>query len=238
MLAWAIALGAAAPAHALPLRPLGAKGHLGNERLSNETTLTRFARPNRRTTIRATPGYHKRAVGKLHFYTEERYDEVYIALQTRRVNGESWVQIRIPGRPNGRKGWVPRWGLQAFRVVHTRLEINRHTLRAKLFDDGRVIWRSPVGVGKPGTPTPAGHFWIRERTKFGPAGGPYGPFAFGTANYSVLSDWPHGGVIGIHGTNQPSLIPGRPSHGCIRVPNAKIVKLAKLMPVGTPLVIY
>jgi len=50
----------------------------------------------------------------------------------------------------------------------------------------------------------------------------------------VLSDWPGGGVVGIHGTNQPQLIPGRPSHGCIRVPNAAIKRLWQLMPIGTP----
>ena len=65
-------------------------------------------------------------------------------------------------------------------------------------------------------------------------GGSFGPWAFGTGAYSVLSEWPGGGVIGIHGTNQPWLIPGRPSHGCIRVPNGAIVRLARLMPVGTP----
>jgi len=50
----------------------------------------------------------------------------------------------------------------------------------------------------------------------------------------VLSDWPGGGVIGIHGTDEPQLIPGRPSHGCVRVPNAAITRLHTLMPVGTP----
>jgi lipoprotein-anchoring transpeptidase ErfK/SrfK len=44
-------------------------------------------------------------------------------------------------------------------------------------------------------------------------------------------------VVGIHGTNEPGLIPGRSSHGCVRVPNQAIVKLAHLMPVGTPLLI-
>jgi lipoprotein-anchoring transpeptidase ErfK/SrfK len=62
----------------------------------------------------------------------------------------------------------------------------------------------------------------------------YGPWAFGTSAYSVLSDWPGGGVVGIHGTDQPELIPGRPSHGCIRVPNRDIHRLARLMPIGTP----
>ena len=58
--------------------------------------------------------------------------------------------------------------------------------------------------------------------------------AFGTSAYSKLSDWPGGGVVGIHGTNEPGLIPGRPSHGCIRVRNRDIVRLGRLMPIGTP----
>lgn len=56
---------------------------------------------------------------------------------------------------------------------------------------------------------------------------------FGTSDYSVLTDWPGGGVIGIHGTNQPALIPGRPSHGCIRVRNPELRELWDLMPIGT-----
>ena len=38
----------------------------------------------------------------------------------------------------------------------------------------------------------------------------------------------------LHGTNQPGLIPGRPSHGCVRVTNRSIRRLAHLMPIGTP----
>jgi lipoprotein-anchoring transpeptidase ErfK/SrfK len=53
----------------------------------------------------------------------------------------------------------------------------------------------------------------------------------------VLTDWPGGGFIGIHGTNAPGLIPGHISHGCIRVRNANVLRLARLMPVGTPLTI-
>ncbi|HEY8763118.1 MAG TPA: L,D-transpeptidase, partial [Solirubrobacteraceae bacterium] len=68
-------------------------------------------------------------------------------------------------------------------------------------------------------------------------GGLYGPVAFGSSDYSVLSDWPGGGVIGIHGTNEPFLIPGRPSHGCIRVQNPAVAQLWRLMPIGTPLLI-
>ena len=61
--------------------------------------------------------------------------------------------------------------------------------------------------------------------------------AFGSSDYSVLSEWPGGGVIGIHGTDEPSLIPGRPSHGCIRLRNAEARRLFPLLPIGTPLLI-
>jgi lipoprotein-anchoring transpeptidase ErfK/SrfK len=118
------------------------------------------------------------------------------------------------------------------------LRVDRRALRATLYKSGRRIWSSRIGVGKPGTPTPAGHFWIRSRLRAMGGGTIYGPWAFGTAAYSVLSDWPGGGVIGIHGTNEPALIPGRPSHGCIRIPNKKIAQLYRLAPRGTPIWIH
>ena len=42
-------------------------------------------------------------------------------------------------------------------------------------------------------------------------------------------------MIGIHGTNQPGLIPGAVSHGCVRVSNGRIAHLDRVMPLGTPL---
>jgi lipoprotein-anchoring transpeptidase ErfK/SrfK len=62
--------------------------------------------------------------------------------------------------------------------------------------------------------------------------------AFGTSARSPqATDWPAGGFVGIHGTDQPDLIPGRISHGCIRLRNPDIVRLGHLMPVGTPITI-
>ena len=175
---------------------------------------------------------------RLRFLTEDGRLEPYLLLSSYvdRKRRE-WIRVRLPMRPNGRTGWVPRRALGRFHRVRTRLRINRTTLRATLYRRGREVWRSPVGVGKPGTPTPAGRFYIRERLRLNGGGGIYGPLAFGTSAYSSLSDWPGGGVVGIHGTNQPELIPGRPSHGCVRLPNPAILRLGKLMPIGTPVLI-
>jgi hypothetical protein len=226
----------AAAADKAPLRPAGDQSPLGDERLSNETTITRWAHTNLLGAIRSRPEHGAKAVGSLRWNTEDGYPEVYVVLRSRLdENKRAWLQIRIPGRPNGRKGWVREQQLSNLKTIRTHLTIDRGRLKATLRKRGKTIWTSRIGVGKPGTPTPRGRFWIRERLS-NLGGSPiYGPWAFGTSAYSdSLTDWPGGGVVGIHGTNQPELIPGRPSHGCIRVPNWNISKLAKLMPVGTP----
>jgi L,D-transpeptidase catalytic domain len=228
----ALASPATAPA---AVRPPDARGPLGNERLSNETTVTRWAHAARRAAVRSAPRRSARRLTTLRFWTEDRRPEVYLALSSRRVDGGAWVRIRVPGRPNGRTGWVPEAALGALHVVRTRFVVDHRTLRATLYRDGRRIWRAPIGVGTPNTPTPKGRFYIRELLRA--PGGVYGPWAFGTSAYSSLSDWPGGGVVGVHGTDQPGLLPGRPSHGCIRVRNAAISRLAKLMPIGTPVYI-
>lgn len=204
-------------------------------KLSNEQTTTMWAHPGSTSLIRYSPSRKSHAFRRLHLMTEDGFPEIYVALaKTVDQYGTQWVKIRVPMRPNGRTGWVPRDALGRFETVHTQLIVDRHKLRATLYRSGHKIWSSPVGVGRPSMPTPAGQFYVRERIKALQGGTIYGPYAFGTSDYSTLSDWPGGGVVGIHGTNEPQLIPGRPSHGCIRVPNNKVTQLWHLMPLGTP----
>lgn len=227
------ALVAAAPA-AAKHDPDPFTGH--NKRLSNERTFTRWAHPQTPARIRYVPRYSSRSFARLRFLTEDREAEAYVVLRSRVDSREhTWLKIRVPMRPNGRVGWVPREALGPLYLVRTRLVIDRRSLRATLFRRGRRIWAAPIGVGRPSTPTPAGRFYIRERLRGLGDGDTYGPWAFGTSAYSPgLTDWPGGGVIGIHGTNRPELVPGRPSHGCVRVRNGPIRRLARLLPIGTP----
>lgn len=218
------------------VRPPGLPTPFGNEQLSNETTITRWANNLFAGAIYRDPSAKSRVVGRLRRFTEDREFEIYLILASRvDSKGQTWMRVRIPKRPNGGTGWTKADNLGQVKLVRTKLRINRKTLRATLYKRGKVIWSSRIGVGKPGTPTPAGRFYVRERLRNLGGKGVYGPWAFGTSAYSSLSDWPRGGVVGIHGTNQPRLIPGRPSHGCVRVPNNKIRQLARLMPLGTPI---
>jgi hypothetical protein len=206
-------------------------------RLSNERSRSRWAFVVRRTTARRRPTRRSRPLRRLGTWTEDRTPELVLALEQRRMrSGEWWVRVRLPMRPNNRTGWVPRGALGRYRVVTTSLRIDRGRMRATLFRRGRPVWRSAIGVGEPQWPTPAGRYYVRERLVPVDRGGIYGVFAFGTSAYSaVLTDWPGGGVIGIHGTNQPGILPGRVSHGCVRVPNDRIARLRRLMPLGTPI---
>ncbi len=208
------------------------------ERLADETTVTHWAGATLRGQVYAQPSVTSPRVGRLRLLTEDGFPEVYVLLAQRQdAAGVPWVRLRLPQRPNGVTGWVRRAALGPFNLVRTRLVVNRRTLRITLFERGRRRFRAPVGVGAPGTPTPKGSFWIREKFRVG-GNSLYGTRAMGTAAYSdVLTDWPGGGIIGIHGTNQPGLIPGRPSHGCIRVRNRDIERLYDLTPIGTPLLI-
>jgi lipoprotein-anchoring transpeptidase ErfK/SrfK len=100
--------------------------------------------------------------------------------------------------------------------------------------DGRVLFRAPVAVGAAGAPTPLGRgFYVQWR--YDPGDAFYGPLALETSAYASITDWPGGGVVGIHGTSMPWLIGQAVSHGCIRMRNADVVRLGRLAPPGTPL---
>ena len=234
-LAFALLVAFALPASASAGSPPAVDGSV---RISNERTLTRWAHPVEAAPIRRMPRQGARRIVATHYLTEDGFPEVYLVLRSwSDSKGHAWLQIRIPMRPNGRVGWVRSSALGPLYHVRTQLVVDKSKHRATLYERGRQVWGAPVGIGKPRTPTPTGRFWIREKFRTSDPGGLYGPVAFGTSDYSVLTDWPGGGVIGIHGTNEPGLIPGAPSHGCIRVRNGAVRQLWRLMPIGTPLLI-
>jgi lipoprotein-anchoring transpeptidase ErfK/SrfK len=203
--------------------------------LSNETTSTTWSVADSRAAIRATPTSHSARIASLGFQTPDGFLQSYILLRERFTSSGLWVDLRVPGRPNGRTGWVPRGALDTFNHTNMELVVNRATRRLTLYRAGSVIFRAPVGVGKPSTPTPPGHFWITE--SFPSSNPAYGPYAFGTSDYSTLTDWIGGGIVGLHGTDQPALVPGDPSHGCIRLHNNDVLRLSHLVSIGTPLLV-
>src|SRR5579872_6255164 len=131
--------------------------------LSNLKTLTRWAYPQSAAAARQSPSEHARVVGYLHYLTPDGQAEIYLALRSYTLGRSKWIQVEVPGRPNGRKGWVPAAALGELHVTHYELRVNRESLKITLYRDGRAIWSAPVGVGRPSLPTPTGHFYITEK---------------------------------------------------------------------------
>jgi hypothetical protein len=207
--------------------------------LSNERTFTRWANPARIASIYARPTATARRVARLRWFTEDGLPEVYLVLRAHwNRDGQEWVKLRVPMRPDGTTGWVRRRDLAGFGVTHALLVVDRRGLRIYLYEHGQRVWSAPVAVGKPSTPTPSGHFWIREKIPIRDRSSGYWPYALGTSDYSTLTEWPKGGVIGIHGPYyEASAIPGQISHGCIRLRTWDDAWLARHVGIGTPLLV-
>ncbi len=221
--------------YVVPATPNGANEQFS---LSGPNGLSRWAHVGRTVAARARPSASAKVITRIRPLTPELTSNLLLAVAGQ-INdkGEYWIQVRLPILPNGSTGWVPRTALGTLHKNWTRLVIDRSLFTATLYRKGAAIFRTRVGVGKPYWPTPAGEFYVRERiTGFSDL--IYGPIAFGTnARSAVLTDWPGGGFIGIHGTNQPEILPGQVSHGCVRMPNSAVKRLSRLMPLGTPVTI-
>lgn len=200
--------------------------------------VSRWAYVTRPAVVRAAPNAKAKAVGRLTRWTPEWYPNLALALeQVVDVRQGTWVRVRLAKLPNNSTGWVKRGFLGGFHSVTTHLVVDRRALRVTLYKGGLPVFKTVIGVGRSYWPTPHGEFYVREKLT-GFSNPMYGPIAFGTsARSAVLTDWPGGGYVGIHGTNEPHILPGRVSHGCVRLRNPAILKLARMMPVGTPLTI-
>jgi lipoprotein-anchoring transpeptidase ErfK/SrfK len=148
---------------------------------------------------------------------------------------KKWVRLYMPTRPDGRTGWVRRRAVRVLRNPY-RIVIHLRSHRLGLWRGGRRVLRTRIVTGAGPTPTPRGVFYVTELLKPPDPNGAYGPFSFGISAHSrVLKRFAGGnGQVGIHGTNQPWLIGKSASHGCIRVNNGAIRRLARILPLGTP----
>jgi lipoprotein-anchoring transpeptidase ErfK/SrfK len=186
--------------------------------------------------VRAAPSPRARIVRRLSQFRGGYRIRVVLALGARRsADGVTWYRLSLPGRPNGQRGWVGAEDVEVHRVPN-RITIFRgaRRLEVRRISDRRLLLRTQIAVGKPGAETPVGrNFYVQWR--FVPTDAFYGTFALETSAYAPVSDWPGGGIVGIHGTNAPHLLGQAVSHGCVRLPNAQASRLRRLAPLGTPI---
>ena len=186
--------------------------------------------------VRQAPSGHAPVLAKLSEFRPLDYRPRYVlAVRTKRGKrgGVAWYKITVPGRPNGRVGWVAASQV-SIRPMAWQLVVFRRSMVMQLWKGTRLLYTSKVAVGAPGMETPLGLYYVTVRFK--PVSEPFlGAFAFETSAYSKLSDWPGGGVVGVHGWNDPSVLGHAVSHGCVRISNHTAAYLRDRVPLGTPI---
>jgi lipoprotein-anchoring transpeptidase ErfK/SrfK len=124
------------------------------------------------------------------------------------------------------------------RRVTTRISVDLSARRVTLYRQGRKVLETVAAIGKPGTPTPTGRYYVNQRLVAPDPSGPFGPAAVGISAFSpTLQGWTQGGPIAIHGTNAPRLLGEAVSYGCVRVANQVLLRLFEQAEEGTPVII-
>jgi len=184
--------------------------------------------------LRKTPNPQAHVIKVMHdFRADFRPQEMFAVGKRIGSDGAVWYRISIPMRPNGTYGWIPA-ATVTLAPTTSQIVINVRTRRIDVYRHGRHKWHGIVAVGAPGRETPLGHFYVAAR--FVPYHDAFlGVFALETSAYSKLTEWPGGGVVGIHGTSLPQLLGKAVSHGCVRVSNKTAAQLKRLAPLGTPI---
>jgi lipoprotein-anchoring transpeptidase ErfK/SrfK len=186
-----------------------------------------------RVAVRAAPDASARRVTVLGEFLPDFRRRVVLALDvaTDAEGNAAWYRVSLPGRPNGRTGWVAAASV-SLTPMRREIVVRRGARQLELRDQGRLVLRTRVAVGAPKMETPLGTFYVTGA--FTPTDPFLGVYAFSTSGYAPLSDWPGGGVVGIHGTSMPWLLGRAVSHGCIRVGNSAMLVLKRFVRLGTP----
>jgi lipoprotein-anchoring transpeptidase ErfK/SrfK len=190
--------------------------------------------------VMAAPGVHSHRIAGLRAWRPITGGPTVLPVVNRATtpDGVRWLRVRIPGRPNGTKGWIRKRGTTSI-VTSWQVVVSRSTRRVLVYRHGRLVRAFAAIVGKPSTPTPRGHFFVEESVRMLP-GHPGGPFALAlSARSNVLQEFEGGpGQIAIHGVeNLGGTLGTAASHGCVRVSNRSVRWLASRISPGVPVTI-
>jgi lipoprotein-anchoring transpeptidase ErfK/SrfK len=189
---------------------------------------------------RYTPIYDEPGDRKVAYAFDTRNDTGDLApmlvVGATRRDGEPWYEVMLPLRPNGTTDWVREADIK-LRERAERIEVDLSKRVLEYLVDGEVEERVDVGIGTAQFPTTTGTFYVYVKVPYENPNQPYGIMALGLSGFSrVITDWPGGGRIAVHGTPYASNRGQAVSHGCVRVYNPDMESLVDV-PLGTPVLI-
>ncbi len=146
--------------------------------------------------------------------------------------GDDWVRVQVPVRPNGSEAWINTEGF-TFSSHRYRAIVDLSEFAVEVFEGEDLIASTSAVIGRDSAPTPLGTYFINDKVE-----GDYGVYGSWILSLSAFSEtletFDNGlPVIAIHGTNSPELVGQAVSSGCVRVPDDVIQFLADELPLGT-----
>jgi len=154
------------------------------------------------------------------------------------VKGEAGdrVEVYLPVAPPGSAGWVNRSDVELAAIDH-RIEVSRSEHRLRLYDGGDIVLDEPVGIGDE-APEPGGVLFLKELLQPPDASGTFGNYAYGFSGFTIdlASFNGDGGVMALHGTDEPDTLGKDVDQGCISLHNDVMARLVNEigLPLGTP----
>jgi lipoprotein-anchoring transpeptidase ErfK/SrfK len=136
-------------------------------------------------------------------------------------------------------------------AAKTKVEVDVKTNMLGVFEGDKIIAAYPVTIGSTQTATPIGEWKVRGVAKLPTFRYDEQMLKHGqrSKNFRILSPGPNNPVgvvwialnkrgIGIHGTDDPNTIGQAVSHGCIRLANWDVVRLAGKVKAGVPVSVH
>jgi hypothetical protein len=77
------------------------------------------------------------------------------------AKGIKWFDVRLPGRPNGRTGWILQRKTFA-EMTNWRIVVDTTTRQVLVYDGGAIAKNYLAIVGSAAAPTPIGQFFVEE----------------------------------------------------------------------------
>jgi hypothetical protein len=223
------ASGTMRPVSAPPAPPPSATAELARR---NPPWLSRVVVVRRATVLRAAPGGAVLASQPV----RTPFGSPVVMLVRRSRPG--WFGVLSPNVGNGRLGWIQRSAVSVG-TVSWKIEVSLAARRVTVLENGKVVRRWPVAIGRPSAPTPTGEFAVTDLLKTGDPGGPYGCciVALSALAPHPIPDWSGGNRIALHSTPETSTVGEAVSHGCLRMYPADAQWLLRRVPLGTPTLI-
>lgn len=195
------------------------------------------AKVTRPVVARTRPSGSAPAKATFAIRTTHGFPTLFLVRQTREIDGRTWYEVWLPMRPNGSRGWIVEGRLATYPTT-TKIVIDLSERRLAVVRGDHTLETFPVAIGSERYPTPRGFFFVTEKLRPRVPGGAYGALALSLSAFQPqLSWWPGGGQVAIHGTNQDQLIGKAVSQGCVRMHDADILRVNRLVPAGSPVLV-